>query len=179
MRSKKAPKRLISPDPIYGSKLVTRLINRVMIDGKKTIAQSLVYKSLEIIREETKQEPLGVFEKAMNNISPKMEVRPRRIGGASYQVPVEVRGDRKEALSIRWLITASQGKSNKDYHSFAQKLAAEIMDAANGEGGVVKKKTDMEKHRRPSAWQYDGRSCFGGRSCSRINAATDRQEQGN
>ena len=145
MRSKKAPKRLISPDPIYGSKLVTRLINRVMIDGKKTIAQSLVYKSLEIIREETKQEPLGVFEKAMNNISPKMEVRPRRIGGASYQVPVEVRGDRKEALSIRWLITASQGKSNKDYHSFAQKLADEIMDAANSAGGAVKKKEDMQK----------------------------------
>ena len=116
-----------------------------MIDGKKTIAQSLVYKSLEIIREETKQEPLGVFEKAMNNISPKMEVRPRRIGGASYQVPVEVRGDRKEALSIRWLITASQGKSNKDYHSFAQKLAAEIMDAANSAGGAVKKKEDMQK----------------------------------
>lgn len=145
MRSKKAPKRLISPDPIYGSKLVNRLINRVMISGKKTIAQSLVYKALENIKETTKQEPLGVLEKAIANISPKMEVRPRRIGGASYQVPIEVRGDRKEALAIRWLIASAQAKSNKEFHSFALKLAAEIVDAANNGGGAVKKKEDMQK----------------------------------
>lgn len=145
MRSKKAPKRLISPDPIYGSKLINRLVNRVMISGKKTIAQGLVYKALDNIKETTKQEPLGVLEKAIANISPKMEVRPRRIGGASYQVPIEVRGDRKEALSIRWLIAAAHAKSNKQYHSFDGKLAAEIIEAANNSGGAVKKKEDMQK----------------------------------
>lgn len=145
MRSKKAPKRLAAPDPIFGSRILQRFINKVMVDGKKTVAESLVYKALEIIREKTKQEPLGVFEKAIQNVAPKMEVRPRRVGGASYQVPVEVRGDRKEALAIRWIISGARAKSNSQFHSFAEKLAQELTDAANNAGSAFKKKEDMQK----------------------------------
>src|SRR5690242_13146117 len=114
MRSKKAPERILQPDPIYNSRLVTRFINKVMMDGKKSTAQKLVYEALEVIREKTKQDPVTVFEKAIANVSPKMEVRPRRVGGASYQVPVEVRGDRKEALAIRWILAGAESKSNKE-----------------------------------------------------------------
>ena len=110
MRSKKAPKRLLPKDPLYGSRLVSRFINKIMADGKKSTAQTLVYEALEIIREQTKQDPVAVFEKAIANVSPKMEVRPRRVGGASYQVPVEVRGDRKEALAIRWIIAGARAR---------------------------------------------------------------------
>lgn len=145
MRSKKAPKKLLPPDPIYGSRLVTRFINKVMSEGRKSVAQRLVYQALEEIREQTKKEPLATFETALQNVSPKMEVRPRRVGGASYQVPVEVRGDRKEALAIRWLLSGAKSKSNKEYHSFDKKLAAELMDAANGTGLAIKKKDDMQK----------------------------------
>ncbi len=145
MRSKKASKILLPPDPVYGSRLVTRFINKLMISGKKSIAEKLVYQALENIKEQTKQEPLSIFEKAIINAAPKMEVRPRRVGGASYQVPVEVRGDRKEALAIRWLLSGAKSKSNKDYHTFDKKLAAELMDAANGVGLAIKKKDDMQK----------------------------------
>ena len=145
MRSKKAPKRLMPQDPIYGSRLVSRFINKVMMDGKKSTAQSLVYEALEVIKEKTKEEPVAVFEKAILNVSPKMEVRPRRVGGASYQVPVEVRGDRKEALAIRWLLAGARSKSNKEFHSFGQKLAAELLDAANNTGIAVKKRDDTQK----------------------------------
>lgn len=145
MRSKKAPKKLLPPDPIYGSRVVTRFINKVMSEGRKSVAQRLVYQALEEIREQTKKEPLATFETALQNVSPKMEVRPRRVGGASYQVPVEVRGDRKEALAVKWLIAGAKSKSNKEYHSFAKKLAAELMDAANGTGLAIKKKDDMQK----------------------------------
>lgn len=145
MRSKRAPKRLIEKDPIYSSKLVSKFINKVMFDGKKTIAQKLVYSALDSIKETSKQDPLVVFEKAIANISPKMEVRARRVGGASYQVPVEVRGDRKETLAIRWLIEAARSKSNKEFHTFGLKLAAEILAASNNEGGALKKKAEVEK----------------------------------
>lgn len=145
MRSKKAPRRLLQPDPIYGSRLLTRFINRVMFDGKKSIAQRLVYKALEQIKEETKEDPVGVFEKAIANVAPKMEVRPRRVGGASYQVPVEVRGDRKEALAIRWIISSAALKSNSQYHTFSLKLAAELIDAYKETGGAMKKKEDIQK----------------------------------
>lgn len=145
MRSKRAPKRLIEKDPIYSSKLVSKFINKVMFDGKKTIAQKLVYSALDHIKESTKEDPLVVFEKAIANISPKMEVRARRVGGASYQVPVEVRGERKETLAIRWLIEASRSKSNKEFHTFGLKLASEITAAANNEGGALKKKAEVEK----------------------------------
>lgn len=145
MRSKKAPKKLLPQDPIYGSRLITRFINKVMSDGKRSIAQKLVYEALDEIKEQSKQEPLAVFEKAILTVAPKMEVRPRRVGGASYQVPVEVRGDRKEALAIRWIIAGSRAKSNKEFHSFGKKLAAELMDAANGAGSAIKKRDDMQK----------------------------------
>lgn len=145
MRSKKAEKRILAPDPIYGSRLITRFINKVMSDGKRSIAEKLVYQALEVIKEQSKQEPLSVFEKAIANVSPKMEVRPRRVGGASYQVPVEVRGDRKEAMAIRWILSGARSKSNKDYHTFDKKLAAELMDAANNTGLAIKKKEDVQK----------------------------------
>ena len=145
MRSKKTIKRLITPDPLFGSRLLQRFINRVMEDGKKTVAQNVVYKALENIKDQTKQEPLFVFEKAIQNVSPKMEVRPRRVGGASYQVPVEVRGGRKEALAIRWIIAGARAKSNSSFHTFDQKLSQEIIDAANNAGSAFKKKEDMQK----------------------------------
>lgn len=132
-------------DPIYGSRLVSRFINKVMANGKKTTAQSLVYEALDVIKEQSKQEPVAVFEKAILNVSPKMEVRPRRVGGASYQVPVEVRGDRKEALAIRWILAGARSKSNREFHSFGQKLAAELLDAANNTGIAVKKRDDTQK----------------------------------
>lgn len=145
MRSKKAPKKLLAPDPIYGSRLISRFINKVMSSGKKSIAEKLVYQALEEIKEQSKQEPLEVFAKAVANVAPKMEVRPRRVGGASYQVPVEVRGDRKEALAIRWILAGARSKPNKQYHSFDKKLAAELMDAANGTGLAIKKKDDVQR----------------------------------
>ena len=113
------------------------------MDGKKSTAQAQVYKALEIIKEQIKEDPLAVFERALQNVSPKMEVRPRRVGGASYQVPVEVRGDRKEALAIRWLIAGARVRGG--LHGFDKKLSAEIMDAANNAGSAIKKKDDMQK----------------------------------
>ena len=145
MRSKKAIKRILQPDPIYGSRLVTKFINYVMVDGKKTVAQKLVYSALDQIKEQSKQDPIKVFEAALLNVSPKMEVRPRRVGGASYQVPSEVRGDRKEALSIRWILAGAMSRSNKEYHGFDKKLAAELIDAANNTGLAIKKKDDIQK----------------------------------
>ncbi len=145
MRSKKAPKIVLPPDPIYGSRLVTRFINKVMQSGNKSTAQNLIYSALEEIRQVSKQDPVTVFEKAIQNVSPKMEVRPRRVGGASYQVPSEVRGNRKEALAIRWILTGAKSKSNKQFHTFGQKLAAELMDAANNTGIAIKKRDDTQK----------------------------------
>ncbi len=145
MRSKKAEKRILEGDPIYNSKLISRFVNKVMRDGKKSTAQGVVYSALEEIKEQAKQNPLEIFEKAVANVSPKMEVRPRRVGGASYQVPVEVRGDRKEALAIRWLIAAAEARSNKEYHGFAKKLAQELLDAANNTGAAIKKRDDTLK----------------------------------
>lgn len=141
-RSGKVSKRVLKPDVLYNSRLVTRFINRVMIDGKKSIAQRLVYKALEEIEKKTGKNPLTVFETAIANVSPKMEVRPRRIGGASYQIPVEVRGARKEALAIRWLIMAARARSNKEYRTFDKKLAAELLDASENKGAAIKKKED-------------------------------------
>ena len=144
MRIKKEPKRLLVRDPIYGSLKLTRFINKIMLDGKKTIAQRLVYNALEEIKKGG-QDPLATLEKAMTNVSPKMEVRPRRVGGASYQVPVEVRGDRKEALAIRWILSGAESRPNKEYHSFDKKLAAELLEAANNTGLAIKKKEDIQK----------------------------------
>lgn len=141
-RSKRVNKRQIEPDPIYNSRLLARFINRVMVDGKKSIAQGLVYKALEEIESQGKN-PVTVFEIAVTNAMPKMEVRPRRIGGASYQIPVEVRGERREALAIRWLIAAARSRSNKEYHTFGKKLAAELLEASEGRGLAIKKKEDI------------------------------------
>ena len=116
-----------------------------MSDGRKSTAQKVIYDALEEIKLASKGDPLEIFERAINNVAPKMEVRPRRVGGASYQVPVEVRGDRKEALAIRWLIAGAESKPNKEFHSFAKKLAAELMDAANNAGVAIKKRDDTQK----------------------------------
>ncbi|OGE64111.1 30S ribosomal protein S7 [Candidatus Daviesbacteria bacterium RIFCSPLOWO2_02_FULL_36_8] len=145
MRGGKVVRKILEPDPVYNSRLVTRFINKLMKDGRKATAQKVVYDAMEEIKEASKQDPLSIFEKALANVSPKMEVRPRRVGGASYQVPVEVRGDRREALSIRWILAGAETKPNKEYHSFAKKLAAELMDAANNAGVAIKKKDDMQK----------------------------------
>lgn len=142
-RSGNLKKREIVADPIYNSRLVTRFINRVMVDGKKTVAQNLVYKALAEMEKKTGKNPVSLFETAITNAMPKMEVKPRRIGGASYQIPVEVRGDRREALAIRWLITAARARSNKEYHTFDQKLVVELLDAADNKGTAIKKKEDM------------------------------------
>lgn len=145
MRSKKAEKRILSPDPVYGSRLVSRFINKVMAAGKKSVAQQLVYQAFEEIKTQSKKEPLAIFEKAIANVAPKMEVRPRRVGGASYQVPVEVRGDRKEALAIRWILAGAKARSNREHHTFDKKLAAELMDAANNTGLAIKKKDEVQR----------------------------------
>ncbi len=137
--------RKIEPDSIYNNKVVTKLINRSMKEGKKSVAQKQVYGAFEIIKEKTKSDPVEVFSKAIDTIKPTMEVRPRRVGGAAYQVPMPVRGPRRESLAIRWLILAARARPNSEYHTYAEKLATEVMDAAKGEGGAVKKRQDMER----------------------------------
>lgn len=143
-RSGKIKKKILTPDPLYGSKLLTRFINRVMRDGKKTLAQNLVYQALEEIRQKG-QDPLKIFEAAIQNVGPRTEVRPRRVGGASYQVPTEVRGDRRIALAIHWLIEAARKRANKEYHTFNQKLAEEIWDAAQNQGEAIRKRDIIHK----------------------------------
>lgn len=145
--ARKGPTRekLVAPDPIYKNQVITKLINRSMLDGKKSVAQAQVYKAFEIVKEKTGEDALTTFEQALENIKPTMEVRPRRVGGAAYQVPMSVRGPRRESLGIRWLILAARARSNSDFHTFAEKLAAEIMAAAKGEGAAVKKRQDMER----------------------------------
>ncbi len=144
MRAGFVRKRKIEPDPLYNSVLVSRFINRVMKAGKKGVAQKLVYGALSTLKENGK-DPVKALEDAINNVSPRMEVRPRRVGGASYQVPSEVRGDRKVSLAIRWMINAATNRSNKEYHSFEKKLAAELLDASQGMGEAIKKRDQMQK----------------------------------
>jgi len=138
-------KRILLPDSIYQSRLVTRLINRVMKDGKKTTAQKQVYKAFELIEEKTKKHPLEIFTKALENVKPTMEVRPRRVGGAAYQVPMPVRGDRRESLAIRWVVLYARQRPNSEYRHFYEKLAAEILDAAQNQGGAVKKRQEVHR----------------------------------
>ena len=138
-------KRSIEPDLIYQSKLIAKLINRSMLDGKKSTAQRQIYKALDMIKEETKKDPEKVFASAISNIKPNLEVRSRRVGGAAYQIPVPVKGDRKETLAIRWLVNSARSRSNSEFKTYAEKLRAEIIDASNEEGGAVKKKVDTEK----------------------------------
>ena len=135
-------KRDVLPDPLYNSKLVTRLINNVMVDGKRGVAQKLVYGAFDIIREKSGKEPLEVFEQAMENIMPQLEVKARRVGGATYQVPIEVRPDRRQTLGLRWLTAYSRSRSER---TMRERLAAEILDAVNGNGGAAKKRDDTHK----------------------------------
>ena len=135
-------KRDVLPDPLYNSKLVSRLINNVMYDGKKGVAQKIVYDAFDIIREKTGKEPLEVFEEAMESIMPLLEVKARRVGGATYQVPIEVRPERRQTLGLRWLTNYSRARSER---TMKERLAGEILDALNGNGGAAKKREDTHK----------------------------------
>ena len=145
MRRQQARIRVVTPDPVYGSDMVAKLINRAMKDGKKSVAQREVYEAFDLIKEATKEEPMVVFTRALDNIRPTMEVRSRRVGGAAYQVPMSVRGPRRDSLALRWLVELSRKRANSEFHTYAAKLAAEIMDAAKGEGASVKKRQDMDR----------------------------------
>jgi small subunit ribosomal protein S7 len=138
MRHKKAPKRQIDEDKVYQSKLVSKFINRMMKDGKKAVAEKAFYEGFELLKKDG--EPLVIFETAINNVGPKIEVKSKRVGGANYQVPQEVRGDRRITLAIRWILEAARARSNKDFHSFGEKLAVEILEASKNEGAAVKKR---------------------------------------
>ena len=135
-------KREVLADPIYNSKIVTRLVNSIMLDGKKGVAQKIVYDAFDIVREKTGNEPLDMFEKAMENIMPSLECKTRRVGGANYQVPLEVSPARRETLGLRWLTQYSRSRNEK---TLSARLAAEIIDATNGVGGAVKKREDTHK----------------------------------
>lgn len=136
------PKRDVLPDPIYGNKLVTRLINKVMLDGKKGVSQSIVYSAFDTIRERSNKDPMEVFETAMRNIMPVLEVKARRVGGSNYQVPIEVRNDRRVTLGLRWLVNYSRLRGEK---TMEEKLANELLDAANNTGGAVRKREDTHR----------------------------------
>jgi len=136
------PKRDVLPDPVYNSKVITKLINQIMYDGKKGIAQSIVYDAFEIVNAKLNQNPLDVFNRALENIMPALEVKARRVGGATYQVPLEIRGERRQTLAIRWLVAAARKRGEK---IMSQKLAAEVMDAYNSAGNAFKKKEDMHR----------------------------------
>jgi len=142
MRRKKKQKQIILPDPVYNNVTVAKFINQVMRKGKKTIAKKIVYGAFDIVKEKTKKEPLEIFEKAMSNASPLLEVKPKRIGGATYQVPVEVRGERRLTLAMRWIIEAAKSKKGKP---MKEKLAEELINAANNTGVAIKKKEDTHK----------------------------------
>lgn len=135
-------KRDVLPDPIYGSKMVTRLVNSIMLDGKKGTSQKIVYGAFDIIKEKTGKDPLEAFEQALENIMPVLEVKARRVGGATYQVPIEVRADRRQTLGLRWLTSYSRNRSER---TMRERLAGEIMDAMNSNGGACKKREDTHK----------------------------------
>ena len=136
------PKREVLDDPIYGGKLVTKLVNQVMLDGKRGTAQKACYGAFDIIKEKTGREPLEVFEEAMNNIMPVLEVKARRVGGATYQVPIEIRPERRQTLGLRWLVSYARARSER---TMQERLAGEILDACNNAGGAIKKKEDTHR----------------------------------
>ncbi len=142
MRKKQAVKREVLADPIYNSKVVTKLINRIMLDGKKGTAQTILYDAFDIVKEKTGRDPMEVFNEAYENVKPALEIRSRRIGGGNYQVPVEVREERQQALALRWIIQYAKNRSGK---GMAENLANEIIDASTGTGGAVKKREDTHK----------------------------------
>lgn len=142
MRRKTADKRDVQPDPVFGDKLITRFVNNLMRDGKKNVARKILYQAFEVIEEESGDEGMEIFKEALSNVTPVVEVRARRVGGSTYQVPVEVRPDRGTALGMRWLITASKGRNDK---SMARRLSRELLDASNNEGGAVRKKDEVHR----------------------------------
>ena len=142
MRRRQAVKRVTLPDPLYDDQLVAKFISSVMSDGKKSVAQQIVYGAFDIIEERTEEEGVEVFRKAVNNVAPLVEVRSRRVGGATYQVPIEVRAERRTSLAFRWLLTYSRQRGEK---SMARRLASELVAASRGEGGAVKKKDDTHR----------------------------------
>ena len=135
-------KREVLPDPVYNSKVVTKLVNNIMLNGKKSVAQKIVYGAFDIVKEKEQRDPLEVFEEALNNIMPVLEVKARRVGGATYQVPLEIRPERRQTLGLRWLVSYARNRHEK---TMAEKLAGEIMDAVNGNGGAFKKKEDTHR----------------------------------
>jgi len=137
-----AQRREVQPDPVYNNRLVTQLTNKVLLDGKKSTAERIVYGSFDIIEQKTGQDPLSVFKKAMDNVRPTLEVRPKRVGGATYQVPIEVNSRRATTLAIRWIVGFARARREK---TMAERLAGEIMDAANNTGSSVKKREDLFK----------------------------------
>ncbi len=139
-RSGKIIKKIVPTDPVYNSRLMTKLINKTMMDGKKSVAAAQIYKAFEKF-----EDPAKTLEDVVNTIAPKMEVRSRRVGGASYQVPTEVKGDRKTHLALKWLLEAARSKSNKEFHSFAEKLASEMTDVLAGTGNALKKRDMVQK----------------------------------
>ena len=141
-RRREVPKREILPDPLYNSQLITKFVNVVMKDGKKTVAERLLYNALKVIEERTEEDPMKVFKKAVDNVKPQVEVKSRRVGGSTYQVPVEVRPSRRLALSMRWLITAAKSRGEK---TMDMRLANEFMDAAQNRGAAIKKKDDTHR----------------------------------
>ena len=141
-RRRRPEKRIILPDPKYGDEVLSKFMNSVMLDGKKSVAEGIVYSALETVEQRAKREPIGVFHDALNNIKPGIEVRSRRVGGATYQVPVEVRPERRQALAIRWLIEYARARSE---NTMQERLAAEMLDASHGRGSAVKKREDTHR----------------------------------
>ncbi|MBU0613015.1 30S ribosomal protein S7 [Patescibacteria group bacterium] len=142
MRGKQAPKRVIQPDLKYNSVVIAKFINLIMTRGKKSVAERVLYDSFDIIQQKTKKDPLEVFNQAMKNVSPVVEVKSRRIGGANYQIPIEVKGDRRSALAMRWIITAAQSRKGRPMR---EKLSQELMDAAEDQGAAIKKREDVHR----------------------------------
>jgi small subunit ribosomal protein S7 len=142
MRGKRAPQRAITPDPRYNSTLIAKFINHVMERGKKSVAQKIVYGAFDIVKEKSKQEPLATFDAAMKNVAPILEVKSKRVGGANYQIPIEVRGDRRIALAMRWIIAAAK---NKQGRAMTEKLAQELLEASLNQGDAVKKRADVHR----------------------------------
>lgn len=141
-RRREVPKRESLPDPIYGSTLISKFVNYMMVKGKKSVAEGTFYGSLEIVKERTKDDPVKIFRKAMDNVKPVLEVKSRRVGGATYQVPVEVAQERRTSLAIRWIILNARSRGEK---TMRERLAAEILDASNNRGGAIKKKEDTHR----------------------------------
>ena len=141
-RRHRAEKREINPDPKFGDLVVTKFMNAIMLDGKKSVAETIVYGAFDVVQGKAKQDPLGVFHSALDNVAPHVEVRSRRVGGATYQVPVDVRPERRQALAIRWLIAAARKRNET---TMVERLSGELMDAANNRGSAVKKREDTHK----------------------------------